>query len=133
MIGIRLSYRNINDIGGNEKMNNVNLIGRITKEVEVKEYGKGRDKGLTTRFSLAVRRNKDTTDFINCVAFNGTCELLEKYVSKGDLLGVNGSLQENNYEDKDGVMRYGYQVLVNSVDLIQSKAEDEEPTHKRHR
>lgn len=114
-------------------MNNVNLIGRITKEVEVKEYGKGRDKGKTTRFSLAVRRNIDTTDFINCVAFNGTCELLEKYVSKGDLLGVNGSLQENNYEDKDGVMRYGYQVLVNSVDLIQSKAEDEEPTHKRHR
>lgn len=116
-----------------ERMNSINLIGRITKDVEIKEFGKGKDKGLTCRFSLAVRRNKEVTDFINCVAFGATCELLENYVNKGDLLGVSGSLQENNYQDKDGNMQYGYNVIVNSISLIQPKTEEQETGRKYHR
>lgn len=119
-------------------MNNVNLIGRLTADIELDEYGKGKNAGTYGRFALAVRRNDDVTDFINCVAWNKTAEIIDEYAGKGALIGVTGSLEQNIYENKDGVKVYTYQVNVQRVDLCNgsSEQEDEEDTKKskkRHR
>lgn len=80
-------------------MNTINLIGRLTEDPELR-YTKAKEPMAYCRFSLAVRRNKDVTDFIPCVAFAGTAEMVEKYFKKGYLLGLQGSLQVDKYEDE---------------------------------
>lgn len=93
-------------------MNKVVLIGRLTSDVETKEFGKGKDKGVLASFTLAIRRDEDNTDFINCTAFGKTAEFLEKYTAKGNRIAVEGSIQNSRYEDKDGNTRYSTKVVV---------------------
>ena len=80
-------------------MNQVCLIGRMTKDAQVTEYGKGKDAGLVARFTLAVDRSSkdDTADFISCVAFGKTAELIDTYLVKGSKIGVSGSIQTCKY------------------------------------
>lgn len=96
-------------------MNSVCLIGRLTKDIELKEYGKGKDAGLMARFTLAVQRDKETADFISCVAFGKTAELLDAYFVKGSRAGIEGRIQTGSYEDKDGNKRYTTDVIVSRV------------------
>lgn len=96
-------------------MNIVHLIGRLTKEVEVNATPKGTIVG---KFSLAVQKDKENADFINCVAFGKTAELLEKYVKKGNQVGLEGSISTRNYEGKDGKKVYVTEVIVNKVHLL---------------
>ena len=96
-------------------MNSVCLIGRLTKDIELKEYGKGKDAGLMTRFTIAVQRDKETADFPSCVAFGKTAELLDAYFVKGSRVGLEGRLQTGSYEDKDGNKRYTTDVIVSRV------------------
>ena len=107
-------------------MNNVCLIGRMVKTPELKEYGKGKNAGVVTRFTLAVQRDADTADFISCVAFGKTAEMIDTYMKKGSKLGVTGSIQTGSYEDKDGNKRYTTDVIVRMVDFCDSKKEKEE-------
>ncbi len=101
-------------------MNKVILMGRLTKDPEVRT-------GNTTvaRFTLAVdRRFKNdgdqTADFINCVAFGKTAEFLEKYGRKGTKFVVEGHIQTGSY-DKDGKKIYTTDVVVESVEFAESK------------
>ena len=90
-------------------MNNVNLLGRITKQLE---YNLVRDTGYTA-FSLAVNRDKKgESDFIRCIAFGKTAETLCQYLNKGDQIAVNGRIQTGSYE-KDGKKVYTTDVIVN--------------------
>lgn len=109
-------------------MNQVCLIGRMTKDAQVSEYGKGKDAGLVARFTLAVDRasKDDTADFISCVAFGKTAELIDFYLSKGSKIGVSGSIQTGRYEDKEGNTHYTTDVIVTRLDFCDSKKKSEE-------
>jgi single-strand DNA-binding protein len=95
-------------------MNSINLLGRLTQDPTI-SYSKGEDPIAVCRFSVAVRRNQEVTDFINCVAFAGTAEMIEKYFKKGYLIGVTGALHMDKYQDKDGNSRTAATVEARSV------------------
>ena len=101
-------------------MNNINLIGRLTKDVEATQ---GRDK-LFARFTIAVYRDQDHSDFIPCVAFGKTAETLTKYTAKGSQIGIEGRLQSGKYENQEGKTIYTLDVIVNRVELLGSKKEE---------
>lgn len=116
-------------------MNTVNLAGRLTKDIELKDYGKGKEKGHYARFTLAVRDGVDKdgeprTQFISCICWGKGSELLEQYCGKGDLIGINGKLEENNYEDENKVMHYTLQVNVRDIEFLALKKEEEEEEEK---
>lgn len=95
-------------------MNRVFLIGRTTKDIELRTTSGGK---TYIQFTLAVNRIKEGTDFINCVAWNATAELMEKYVLKGEQVGVVGRIQTRNYE-KDGKTVYVTEVVVDEVEFL---------------
>lgn len=97
-------------------MNIVVLVGRLTRDPELKYGQSGK---AYSRFSLAVNRpmSKDEADFINCVAFGKTAELIGEYLRKGRKVGVNGRLQMNKYEN-----RVSYDVLVESIEFLEGKS-----------
>ena len=106
-------------------MNQVNLIGRLTKDVELKRTSSGK---AVTNFTLAVNRqfktdNGPDADFIQCQAWNKTAEVLEKYTSKGSQIAVTGSIQTRNYDGNDGKKVYVTEILVNNVQFLDSKRE----------
>lgn len=102
-------------------MNNVSLIGRLTKDVEERRTQSGTP---VVSFTLAVDRRKkeDGADFINCIAWDKAAETIAKYVHKGDLFGVTGYIQTRNYE-KDGRMIYVTEVVTTSFQFLERKRE----------
>ena len=125
-------------------MNKVQLVGRLTKDVECQEYGKGKDKGYYARFAIAVRDGVDKdgnqpTQFINCVAWNVAAVNLEKYTKKGDQVAIMVRITENNYEDENQIKHYSQQVTVSEIELLSNKkdeqgeAEPEKKNKKYHR
>jgi len=107
-------------------MNTINLMGRLVRDPEIR-YTKGDDPAAVARFSLAVRRNQDVTDFIDCVAWAGTAEMIEKYFSKGMMMAVTGSLQIENWETEKGEKRRNAYVNVRSAYFCESRKQEEEP------
>lgn len=104
-------------------MNKVILIGNLTKDIELQSTKTGK---LVTQFSIGVRRDKEVSDFPNCVAWGKTAELLEKYCHKGSKIAVEGSLQTSSYE-KNGEKRYKTIVSVSNVEFLDSKPQVLEP------
>lgn len=101
-------------------MNTVALMGRLTKDPMISEYGSGKNTGLLARFTLAVRRDADNADFISCVAFGKTAELIDQYFKKGDQIGITGSIQTGKYKNKDGDTVYTTDVIVRQIDFTGS-------------
>ena len=105
-------------------MNNVVLMGRLTRDPDVRYSA---NNSAVARFSIAVdrrfRREGDdqTADFINCVAFGRTAEFVEKYLHKGTKVVVVGSIQNDNYTNKDGVQQYSTQIMVDEIEFAESK------------
>lgn len=97
-------------------INNVVLTGRLTKDIELRRTTSGK---TCTSFTLAVNRNKQETDFINCVAWDKLAELLEQYTHKGSQIGVEGRIQTRNYDDRNGKKVYVTEVLVNSISFLE--------------
>ena len=109
-------------------MNAVVLVGRTTKDIELRRTGSGT---AVASFTLAVNRDFKTqdgedADFIQCVAWKKTAELLEQYVHKGDRIGVSGSIRTRNYNDKDGRKVYITEVLVNHVEFLETKKNNQQ-------
>jgi single-strand DNA-binding protein len=113
-------------------MNKVILIGRLTKEPEVRwgTVANGNsDKMAIARFSLAVDRKfkKDgeaSADFINCVAFGKNGEFAEKYLKKGTKIAVEGRIQTGSYTNKDGQKVYTTDIVVEGYDFCESKGSE---------
>lgn len=105
-------------------MNKVLLIGRITKDVELRQTLNGI---ANVSFSLAVDRGfKDangekTTDFINCVAWRQQAEFMERFVKKGYMLAVEGTLQVRNYQNNQGQTIYVTEVICDKVENLTPK------------
>lgn len=105
-------------------MNTVVLIGRTTRDIELRRTGNGT---AVTSFTLAVNRDFKTNDgqeadFIQCVAWKKTAETIAKYVHKGDLFGVTGYIQTRSYE-KDGRMNYATEVVTTGFQFLERKRE----------
>lgn len=99
-------------------MNQFNGIGRLVRESDIKETKAGKK---FARFTIAINRFNDETDFVDCVVFNErVVGVVEKYTSKGSQVGVSGSLNINTSE-KDGHKFKHPQINVQAVDLLDSK------------
>ena len=107
-------------------MNNVSLIGRLTADPELKHTQSGM---AMTRFTVAVGRSyvkqgeERQADFISCVAWDKRAEMIAKYFSKGNRIGIVGEIRTGSYTDKDGNKRYTTDVVVNGVDFCESKSD----------
>ena len=108
-------------------MNNVDIIGGLTKDIEVKQY----NNIAVAKFSLAVNRDftkEKTSDFIPCVAFGKAAITLGEYGSKGVRLAIQGSIRTGSYTDKNGVKHYTVEVAVNNFEFLSSvKKKSTEP------
>ncbi|MCI9292974.1 MAG: single-stranded DNA-binding protein [Erysipelotrichaceae bacterium] len=108
-------------------INRVVLVGRITKDPELRKTQSG---ASVVSFTLACnRRNKQEgqpdADFINCQAWGKTAEVICQYVFKGHLLGLEGRIQTRSYDDKDGKRVYVTEVVADSVQFLESKKQAE--------
>lgn len=107
-------------------MNKVELVGRLTRDPEVR-YTQGENANAIARFSVAVNRrfknnegNYDA-DFINCVAFGKAAEFIEKYFKKGMAIGLTGRIQTGSYTNKEGLKVYTTDVVVEESEFVESK------------
>jgi len=113
-------------------MNKVSLVGRITKDPEVRYSQTGNP---ILGFTLAVDRGvKDASgqrvaDFISCVAFNQTADFLNRYIKKGFLLAVSGRLQSRSYQGTDGQTRYVTEVICEQVENLTPRDPNAQPQH----
>lgn len=101
-------------------MNKTVLIGRTTKDIECK-YTPKTQKAFA-RFTLAVNRmrKEDGADFISCIAWGKTAEIMEKYVKKGHMVGISGRIQTGSYE-KDGHKFYTTDIVVEDMEFLEKK------------
>ena len=92
-------------------MNKVILIGRLTKDPEIRYTQTSK---AVANFTIAVSRRfkKDEADFINCVAWEKTAEFISKYFSKGGMIAVVGSIQTRTWEDSEGKRHYVTEVVA---------------------
>lgn len=92
-------------------MNKVILIGRLTKDPEIRYTQNNR---AVCNFTLAVNRrfNADEADFINCQAWEKTAEFITKYFGKGNLLAIVGRIQTRTWDDEDGKRHYVTEVVA---------------------
>ena len=110
-------------------MNNVTLIGRLTKDPELRYIPSGTavctfslavDKGLSREKKQEMEsKNQPTADFINIIVWGKIGENCANYLAKGRLVGVQGRIQTGNYEAKDGTRRYTTDVVASSVDFLE--------------
>ena len=110
-------------------MNQINLVGRITKDPELKITQSGI---YYVMFSVAVDRGyKDAngekiTDFLPCIAWNSQAEFIGKYVKKGNLLEISGQLTSRTYQTNSGENRTVIEVLVGKVSNLTPKPKEEQ-------
>ena len=109
-------------------LNHITVMGRLTKSPELRRTGSG---VAVTSFTIACDRdiaNKETgkrdTDFIECVAWRGTGEFVEKYFDKGSMAVVSGRLQIREWTDKEGNKRRTAEVVADNVYFGESKKSD---------
>ena len=108
--------------------NNVNLVGRLTKDIEIKKTNSGKE---VTTFSLAVNDKKvndqQVSFFFNIVAWEQCARYLKQYVSKGDLIGVNGRLTTRSYQNTRGEKVTVTEIVADDVMLL-NKAKQAQQT-----
>ncbi|OQO78625.1 single-stranded DNA-binding protein [Enterococcus gallinarum] len=108
-------------------INNVVLVGRLTKDPDLKYTGNGI---AVATFTLAVNRNftnqsgERETDFINCVIWRKPAETLANYAKKGVLIGVTGRIQTRSYDNQQGQKVYVTEVIADNFQLLESKKAD---------
>lgn len=106
-------------------MNKVILIGRLTRDPEVR-YSAGDNSTAVARYTLAVERRikneNQSADFINCVTFGKNAEFAEKYLRKGTKIAVAGRIQTGSYTNRDNQKVYTTDVVVEEHEFAESKA-----------
>ncbi|MGX7368012.1 single-stranded DNA-binding protein [Enterococcus casseliflavus] len=108
-------------------INNLTLVGRLTKDPDLKYTGNGI---AVATFTLAVNRNftnqsgEREADFINCVIWRKPAETLANYAKKGVLIGVTGRIQTRSYDNQQGQKVYVTEVIADNFQLLESKKAD---------
>ena len=104
--------------------NNVVLVGRLVRNVELRQTSTGKEM---TYFTLAVNRNfkneqgVQAADFIGCVAFGKTAENMARFLGKGSLISVEGRISTRNFQGNDGKTVYVTEVVASSITFLESK------------
>lgn len=106
-------------------MNNVTLIGRLTRDPDVRYSQQGEYSTAVARFTLAVDRpvKKDAekvSDFISCIAFGKRGEFVEKYLHKGTKIAISGRIQTGSYTNREGVKVYTTDVVAEHLEFAES-------------
>ena len=111
-------------------INNFVGVGRLTKDVELRYSPQGT---AVANFTIAITRrfDKEKADFIRCVAFKNTAELIAQYVRKGNQVGVEGSIQTGSYQNKEGKTIYTTDVIVNNVQFLESKGKSQQSNQNK--
>ncbi|MCC5894853.1 MAG: single-stranded DNA-binding protein [Alkalibacterium sp.] len=110
-------------------INNVTLVGRLTKDPELRFTGSGIAVGS---FTVAVERpfsnaqGERETDFINCVVWRKPAENLANFTRKGSLIGLTGRIQTRNYDGNDGKKIYVTEVVAENIQYLEPKKANEE-------
>lgn len=105
-------------------MNKVELIGRLTKDPELRSTQNGTN---VAKYTIAINTGygeKQQTDFINVTTWGKSGEFVSKYFKKGQAIGIVGRLNSNNYEDKNGNKRYSLEVITEDIEFIGDKKEE---------
>ena len=109
-------------------INRVVLIGRLTKDPEMRKTQSGTS---VVSYNLAVNRRTHTegqpeADFISCVAWNKTADLMAQYLHKGSLIGVEGRIQTRSYDNQQGQKVYVTEVITDSVQFLEPKSNSQQ-------
>ena len=104
-------------------INRVVLVGRLTRDPELRKTQSGTS---VCSFTMAVGRRVSTqgqpdADFINCVAWNKTADLMTQYLHKGSLIGLEGRIQTRSYDNQQGQRVYVTEVVAESVQFLEPK------------
>lgn len=108
-------------------MNKIILVGRLTRDPELRSMGNG---GNVSNFSIAVNRNFKNkegnydADFFNCVAYRNSADFISKYFKKGNMICVEGRVQNRSYDAQDGSKRYITEVIVENVEFVGGRNEN---------
>lgn len=105
-------------------VNNVVLVGRLVRDVDLRQTSTGK---MMTYFTLAVNRNfkneqgEQAADFIGCVAFDKKAENMARFLSKGSLIAVEGRISTRNFQGNDGKTVYVTEVVASNITFLESK------------
>lgn len=103
-------------------MNSVQCIGRLVREVELREVG---NEQVVLNNCIAIpdhsKKSPQDTDFIPIVAWNGIAKLMSQYLSKGDEIGITGRLRSRSYENKQQQTQYVTEIVINDVTFLRKK------------
>lgn len=110
-------------------MNRVILMGRLTRDPDIRYSQNGGDNSAIARFTIAVDRrmrrdqggDQQTADFISCVAFGRQAEFAEKYLKQGTKIACEGRIQTGSYTNKDGQKVYTTDVVLDNIEFAESK------------
>lgn len=105
-------------------MNKVVLLGRLTKDPDLR-FAAGTGSAVT-RLTIAVNRRKkdDGADFINCIAFGKAGETIAQYFTKGKQIAITGNIRTGSYDAKDGIKRYTTDVIIETFEFINGDKKD---------
>ena len=104
-----------------QDLNNVTLIGRFAREPELKQTSTGK---AILNFSLAVnKRGESGPNWIDCIAWEKSAELIAKFMHKGSKIGITGSIDQSQFTDKENKKQSRFQVVVNGFFFLDSKSE----------
>lgn len=112
-------------------INNVQLIGRLTRDIDLRKTPQGDSVG---RFTLAVDRNYKNkqgeydADFINCQIWRQAADTLARYAHKGTKIAVDGNIRTGSYENQQGQKVYTTEVVVNNFYFVESRQQQQEQT-----
>lgn len=103
-------------------VNRVVLVGRLTKDPELKKTQTGKS---LVNFTVAVNRRygqQEQTDFINCVTWEKSAEYLSQYAKKGAMISVEGRISSRSYDDNSGKKVYVTEVVSENIQLLESRS-----------
>ena len=115
-------------------INNVTLVGRLTKDVELKYTPANQ---AVVQFTLAVNRTfknangERESDFINCVIWRQSAENFANFVKKGALVGITGRIQTRNYENAQGQRVYVTEVIAENFQMLESRNQQQGQQHEQ--
>ena len=109
-------------------LNQIVIVGRLTSNPEVVKFEEGKEKSQITLAVPRSYKNVDgeyDTDFVDCVLWGPVATNTAEYCKKGDIVGVKGRIQTNNYETETGEKRKSTQIVAEKVTFLSSKKEDD--------
>ena len=110
-------------------MNNVMLVGRLTGDLEIVDYGNEMKRSVVTLAVPRTYKNQDgiyETDFLRCILWNGIAKKAHDYCKKGDMVCIKGRIQVRNYENENKEKRHLTEIIAESIAFVSSTRQKEE-------